>query len=42
LEIVSLKDIARVGRLLSEFSAQLEEKFVEKRLMISIEAKRED
>jgi len=30
VEMVSLKDITRVGRLLAEFAAQLDDRFMEK------------
>jgi len=42
VEVVSLKDIARTGRLLAEFTAQLDEKFIEKCLNTSPEVKHED
>jgi endoglucanase len=42
VEVVSLKDIARAGRLLSEFTTQLDEKFVEKRLIIPTEVRHEE
>jgi putative aminopeptidase FrvX len=42
VEVVSLKDIIRTGRLLAEFASQLDEKFVEKQLNVSPEMKHED
>ncbi len=42
IEVVSLKDIARTGRLLAEFAFQLDENFMEKRLNTFTEVKHED